>query len=713
MSENELIDKQNLKIEYSSDKKDAKEGELEIPEYKERIDLTEDQIVRLRSEVFEHFEILDAQRNSIEHDKKCEELEAQYDGEMSDDTDQEFSLNIPVTKVKVDSIVTMASKSFIESDPKFSVSARPETIREGREDVAEKQADYLDYLFDEEIAIAVPLRQALHQAANLFVGFLKASYDYKVRRRKHEESYSGKPEKDEKTGQVTIPGLQAFLQKYPTAAEEGDENFKYVKALASGKDIDIVVDYDEVVYNNPRFTFLDSRDFWAPIDCEGYEGLCDTQITIERQRYSYWELKKKEHASELINVDEILDSKDGKINAESKKKQFEIYEIVYWFNMGKSSSQKNDSTDNPDDDMKIVCWFEKEKKAFLGAIYYPYHQVDCYYIPFHIKSNKPGLYKGGIAEDLTSSNLAQNALLNFMLTGEWIKNTITPIVREGSTIAQQFLENRWTHGLPLFVPAQAESLNSDMTFLEKTNSDSSEIINTLLFLAKVDDDVSHISSLNSGRDLPTDPTAPASKVALLLKQSGINMEDYINCLLPSFNLIGEITLKLIYQMSRAGRMYKQRQTASQVVGQLSTGANIFDEIKPDELIAKSIISSRAAGFAFDKIQEKNENLSIYQLLRADPAFIANPSGVNEMIRTLLKSWSPMWKAKVDQIAPTPAQFKNKELETTVAALDVYFKQLQQQTQVTGVEQPPELGQFMALAQQMKQAITTPQPEENK
>ena len=60
-------------------------------------------------------------------------------------------------------------------------------------------------------------------------------------------------------------------------------------------------------------------------------------------------------------------------------------ECVYWFN---EKGNETDTEEDIDNESRIICWFEVEKKTFLGAIYYPYDIVECYYLPFYIKNKK-------------------------------------------------------------------------------------------------------------------------------------------------------------------------------------------------------------------------------------------------------------------------------------------------------------------------------------
>lgn len=700
----ELVDKSNLEITPAEPKTDTEQDE-QMPDYLQKVELTITQIERLGKEVFLHYDKMKEQRTSAGLEQKWDDLDAQYLGQMEETIGLEFNLGFPITMVKVDALTRLALKAFLESDPKFAVTPRPETARqEDWEGIIEGQGDYLDYKLDEIIDIKNPLRQVIHQAANLDVGILKLPYSYERKKRKREETYSGKIKHD-KQGQAINEGLNAFLANYPDALEEGNEGHWAFKKLKAGNDVRILADFDETTYNDPKPSFVDIRDFFTYLEIEGYEGLCNSQVTIERQKYSWWELKKKEKAEEFENVDEMKmlkqSSQESEANQEGQEipdheyQSYKVLEVVYWFDM----------TDNkdPDDEERIVCWFGEESKAFLGAIYYPYHAVESYYIPFYIKNKRPGFYKGGLAEDLTQSNLAQNAFLNFMLTESWMQLVTTPIVRENSTVASQFLDKRWKPGLPITIPATAASLKSELEFLDKKNTNvGQKSMEVMLFLNKLDDDRTGISSLASGKESPIDPRAPAAKTAMLLKQSGISIEDYIGCMLPSFNLVGEIVLKLTYQMSQGGRQYRQKQRAGMV-----TGSDIFSELTRDMMIAKTNIQSMAYAFNFDKVNEKQENLAYYQIMRSEGIVMQNPDAIYKMAKVLTKSWSPMWKNIVDQILPSPEQFEQMKMKLTMQALVMYLQQLKQMGEGTGVEQKPDIKQYQQMAMQMLAQYMTP------
>ena len=670
------------------------------------IDLPTEAIERLTDGVFRLFESLKADRK--ENDDKWDNFEAQYEGSMEENSLMEFNLNVPVTMDKCNSVERLALQAFLESDPKFTSRLRPEHMKKGMKDdeieaVQQKQEDYLDYQLDERINIASPLRQVLHQSTVLEGGLMKVPYEFKRKRRTRMEFYSGKRVMDEEVGLERAEGLPEFLRNYPKAALPGREGNKYYNQLMKFEDANFEGTYWEVKYDDAAPKFVDMKDFYVRKSCEGYAGLEEEQIKIERERFTFWELQALERAEKMINTDDMKfataeEAKALNVDEEYDLKEHDVLTIDYYFKLDEGD----------EDETRLICWFGEHNKVFLGAILYPYHTVDSIYVPFYIKDKKKGFYKGGMAEVLTDSNIAQNAILNMMLTESWLQLINTPVVREGSEVADQILSGRWGPGVPLVVDAEVESVAEDITYLNKsTTGVANQMINVLLFLSRMDDDRTGINAGLSGKESPTDPEAPAAKTAMLLKQSGINVKEYINCLLPSFNKVGEIILQLTYQMSNSSRRFRNNRMRAVV------GGDAFGEISRDEMILQSVIESRASSFDFDKINEKRENLALYQILRQEPIVAQNPKAVHEMVRMLLKSWSPSWKAKADKLVLTNEEF-NAELTTLgVQALVQYMKTVKAKEETTGVKAPVDIQEYLGMAYEMINQVINPQKEEKK
>ena len=368
---------------------------------------------------------------------------------------------------------------------------------------------------------------------------------------------------------------------------------------------------------------------------------------------------------------------------------FDILRCTYYFKI----------KEDDDAPTKIVCWIDEESEKVIGAMHYQYYSVDCNYIPFFVLEERPGFWQPGVAEYMTDTNIAENAVQNFTLEGAFIRNTVTPITKNAEII-MQFLEKSWTHGVPL------EAGAGEVDFLQKymAQMDTGSLIGLMQLLTRSQDDVSGVSSYVSGKESEIDPSAPAKKTMAMLKQSGINIEEYIDTMLTPFNLVSEMILKMTHQMSEEGRKYRPR--PERVVGD-----NPFAELSRQDMIARTNIQSMAFAFNFDKHSEKQEDLALYSTIRQEPLVTRNPEAVYILLKNLIKGWSPKWRNQVDNILPNLQEFRQEQLQIANQAVANFLKQKMIESQATGEKlnfDPMEV--LAAMNDAMSRATTPPSKE---
>ncbi len=679
-----------------SDKRLEAEG---IPVYMDRLELSEAQVERLTKEIFDGFEVLKAERGKEKLEPKWKALDNQYEGKATEDELLQFNLNKNVTKVKIDTISTLEKQAFFESDPIFSVSPRPEFYKEGGEEISTKQQDFLDCKLD-NLPFEQEMSLVFHSANVKGTGILKLYHDIQREARKREEKYESKlvpvvnpdtqePLKDN-TGKPVIEnqGLKAFLRNWPNAPKDYPG---LTKKLAEGGNIAFVASYKETTYNDPRPRAVDLKDFYVRIKTNGFDDLKTTQLIIERENYTYWELIKEEAQDKFFDIDKLVSEKD---DPEKKVKDyanldFDILQCTYYFKLNKDDEEET----------KIVCWFSEEKKILIGSILYPYYIVPCNYVPFYIKRTKKGFYQPGVAEDLTDNNLAENAILNLTLTSAYLNGTVTPITASAKVHAQ-FLEKRFAPGVPI------EGKPGEVDFLQKymRPTDINGMLMLLQYLVQGDDDVSRVSSGMSGQESAFDPNAPAAKTIALLKQSGIGISDYIKTLIPSFNEVAYILLGLYYQMSEEGRRYT-------IKPEHIVGDNPFGVLERDEMVARTNIQARAYSFDFDKINEKATDLALYQIIRQELLIAKNPQAVYVLLKVLIDGWSKKWKNKSSEILPTLAEFKKMQIQTAMQGVAMYVQGVMENTKNTGVQPEFKVEELLPIIADLQAMLVTPPSEE--
>lgn len=696
MKENEIPQGKDYTIRTQSpdEKERLNPTDSEVPSYRIQLNLSDDQSKRLEEQFKMEFEANKAERESLKLDELFKERDAQYNGEMASNKSIPFNLHVHQSKIKVDAIKRAVKEAFLDSDPRVDISPRPDSSRKDGFQVAKKQTQFIDYAMDEEINIDAAFDKIIANSAKKFVGIGKLCWAYRQEKRRREESYEGKNVPTQViNGQIVVTneGLQQFLSAYP----DGMERYKsYVTRLLEEKKIDIVVNYNDTVENNAKLKSIKPEDFYVRNATEYNEGLRTAHFIAEREVYTYWDLKKKEANKEFTNIEALYNTTkdDGSVAADAdfKTKEYNVIEATMYF-------QLNDS----DEEVKIKAWFGEERGCLLGAILYPYYAFDIDYIGFWLELNEEGFFGGvkSVMYNLKDSNLAQNVLLNLMLYGLYVRNTITPIAKEGSEAAANLMDKTWSAGMPLIVDELTDDVNKGIGFVQWPNVDINSYMALNELLRRDDSDVTRVSDLTSGRESVIDPNAPASKTMALLEQSGLGIKEYIRTLLPSFNDLCTMILQIYYQMSQEGRKFKVRRKSEGV-----TGSDVFGSISRDEMIVKTNVQARAASFVFNKISEKQEALAALQTVQSNPYLVSQPEILFESVKIFLETMGQKWNNLSDKILD-PAKFKQRQMQIAMMAVQSLIQQEQQKQAVTGVPgkiPPPE---------KMADAITTAQAED--
>lgn len=701
--------------------KEEAEGAEETPQYMQVIELDDKQTDRLMEAAIRELNAMKEERTKLGLETKWTALQNQYDGIMEQNQDQQFSLHMHTTKIKIDAIVRAAKASFLDSDPKFAITPQPGyAAKDSRkaDEVCQKQQDFLDFEISQELNLESPFEMALYASAIKSVGMLKFPWKYRVERKQREECYEGKfviQGFDPKTKSAVIknPGLETFLQQYP----DGETKYPgFYNKIARGKTVYLQASYSDPVYNNPDPQFVENENFYVYDYTDGLKGLKFSRCICERQKYTWSELRDLEKSEGWTNIDALRfpgsarsSANKAKTSEERKKEEYkdadtrkyDVIEQTYFFNV--------DDTGDIKDEVKIKFWWGEDREVLMHCIHYPYDGVSTEYIPIYLRRIRPGFWQSAlsIASDLSDSNLAENAFLNFMLEMAWIETVVTPVVKEGSPTEKQLMSKRWNHGVPLVIRKDASEVSKEITFLQKPQTQAAGMMPILQYLLKQDDDVTGVQSGISGRQDPTDPRAPAAKTLALMKQSGMNIEAYIKTALPSFNEIATVLLNLYYQMTSDSKSFLTKRTAQAI-----TGGNPFATITRQEMIAKTNIKSQAYAFAIDKLQEKQENIALFSVVRSELAARGDAESLDNLVRALVESWSPLWKTRVGLIWPTLDEFKQRQLKMAAQGVAAYMATLKQQEQVSGVPAAADAQKLLAMMQQIQQlSMQDPQTQQ--
>ena len=664
-------------------------------EFRVEIESSEDFDGRLTEQAKKEFDSLKQERIDIGLESKWKDRDAQFDGDLSPIQHLDFQIDVKESKIKGDAIVRSIMQAFFpDNGDIIDVTPRAETARKDGFEIAEKQMQFLDYEMDENVRPKRTFRKAARSAYKKYVGIIKSVWEIDIQTRHREETYEGENITEEVNGQTVFvdnPGLRAFLNAYPDA----ETRYKgKVQKLLEGKTIKIVVKYKEQVSNNPKAKNIAVEDFYVRNDCNYNDGLKNEHMVGERQRLTYWDLKKLEQDEGWRNLDCLFNAGEDKDGKKEKLKDYmtrdyNVMEFTTFIRI------------NPEDEeeSKIKCWFAEDKMELLYACKYPYYSIDCDYIGFWLTDNDKGFYGDaeGVMFDLMDTHIAMDALMSLMLQGIYVRNIITPIVGEGSDLEEIFLNHQFRTGNPIAVDA-LDDVKKAVDFVSWPQQDVNGSLMGLEKMKRIGDDVSRVSGQVSGGESALDPSAPASKTMALLQQSGIGIKDYIDVFIPSFDQWAGDQLQLYYQISPNDRKFKIRSKGKQV-----TGDDVFGSITRDEMCVKTNVQSRAAAFVFDAMNEKREALAAYQVINNDPYAIQQPMLRFKSLKAVLATFGGRWKTLSETALLSPEEFKQQQEQIAFQALQMLLKGAQDQAKNTGVA--PEPQEVMANA---PEAITAAQ-----
>ncbi len=622
----------------------------------------------------------------------------QYAGTMPRRAGAIFNVDGGMTKVKIDRIVGDAVKAITGTEPKVSVFPRPGYAEGNGVEATQAQEEFLDYVVDEKLTLDEELKKAAHSATTKRVGIIKMTHKVIKRERTRKETYRSKiVEKNDGQGNITRvnEGLERLQEAHSLRIEQEPEKYTpYINKLLKGEDASFEANYDEIIYNDPCLEYIEPQNFKVRKSVNGYQGLCDTELTIELRSFTWWELKALEKKFDFINVDKLLFEKDGdeKERPGARSETYTVKECVKYFRENPKS-----------DEVKRIVYYKSDdtsRELFFGGIYYPWSVLDCYYFPFYSEIAGNGWFQGSVARSLTSAHIADNAVLNLFLDGVYKRNVLTPITPKNSDAAKQFTSQKWVDGVPI------NANKDDIDFVIYPPMDSNSMLAGKETVARIGSDVSRVSDLKTGGESKLDPNAPGIKTELLVGQSDAGISEYINTLAKGFNQLTTGILQMYYEISQNAQGYINRR-----IGDVTNVKDLFGTISRAQMIAKTSIQSLASTYNFDKLQELQTNLKFYEIFRPELMVADNPEQVHFLLTTLAKTFGQNWKNAINKILPSLQQLKNNQLQVAVQAVDTYFKAKQQEANTTGVLPDISADEIFAIIQEFQSKLVNAPSEE--
>lgn len=538
-----------------------------------------------------------------------------------------FRVNYPITKKKAREIANRLKQAYLDSDPIWAVGTDKMELREYAEAVEKGLDSTVRNELDEEDDVA----QAIFESTLHGSGFLVPSWLYTEEVRRNVESYAGwdgvRPD--------SIIDLMKFEKNYPNWREDKEAK-KLHNQIANGKDVSREFSYTEPVKNQPNLAFVEAARVRAYPTTDGYEGLRTTPLYGFIRTYTYAELKDlaeegqidKEALERLVK----RDSRDD----ESVDDEIEEFDVFIGTARYKLPGDKQPC--------RYKVWLECDDNVLLRVRQFPFWYDEPDLIPLYTRQEEPGFFKRGIAWDLQDDHIILNVMLGLYLNGIDMANSMRFIVKEKSLAEAHLLARRWSPHLPIPYKSDPKEVIPNQASLGHLTA----IVGGFQIMKQQADDSTGTSALQSGRESPTDPNAPAAKTAMLLQQVEPNIKEYMRSLEPGFRQVGRWLIWLYYQGISLGWI---------------EGLPGVPEMPVDQLpeIAKNL-HPRALLFEFDRQGRTERNLKVVELT----AQFA-PHLLPQVLKVAFSQFDSQWGRLAQQMnfqPPMPMPGMPGESETT-------------------------------------------------
>jgi hypothetical protein len=632
------------------------------------LDLPEDKLQTLVDKMLSEIDLIETDRKPI-YDK-VKQYRNQYNQVVQATSIPYpgcYNICVPITPKNVDACVSQTEEAFEDVDPKWTILTPPDKNMVEARDIQEK---ILDYYSDTEMEDEEAWTKVYHDAFLLGTGWLCMVF---------------KREFIKVRDYVEYDNLDKFKLDYP---DDWVKYPRYVEALTNGKQVKIIVEYNQEVCRSAKPEHCAWEDIYVPLKTNGLKGMLKCRLIARYVPMRWEEIYINETQGDYRKgISEILKKKMGSdgnmsedIDPEYEKKTFDTFEVQYF-------------VDIDNDGIEERCLFNIEKSHKLGMrdIRYPYNHNRPYAIPYYIQNTYDGIYQQGLGEKLQYINIALNAAINQILNASAIANSLSLKVRKDSDAVRALYEHQWYPGSIL------ELMNpDDVSQFNFATPNLSSLINLFALLERFGEDVSGIVNYTMGQESQADPEAPASKTIALMRKAEIKLRRYIKCLKRSNNEAGYQALRLIYQ-------YVPKNRIAKILG--------IDEQKINQVFQYPLKAiTQSSGFAIEKLFEKRDNMEMLNLLMKDPIVGQDPKRRVVGYRILAKDWGSNWDKKIEYIVPTVDELKKEEeqkAQDSITKKQEFLKQAIQEALDKGAN-PEEAKQIAQRASQQHDSLLSQQ-----
>ena len=443
-----------------------------------------------------------------------------------------FRVNVPVTKKKVREIANRLKQAYLDSDPIWAV-----TSDQADAELVAAVERGLDRQVDHDLDLIDDLSQALFESVLHGVGAIEPCWAYFEDVRRDVEIYRGFDGIDPQS----LADLLRFEQRYPDWQDNKLARSLHAK-IAKGADQRVEVAYRTATVNRPDGVHIPAKDLRL------YPHLNSNVEIQQSPAYGYVKVYTRMELEALAADGTIEDDQLGRVfgddeehtGSESARKEMDAYEVAKLTVRYKLAGD--------DEPVRYQVWYERESGAIIRVRHFWAWLDAPNLILFHTRQEEPGVFKRGIAWDLKDTHVANNVTFSLFLNGADMANSMGWKAKSGSLAEAHIVNRRWSPHLPMPWTNDPNEVES----LARSTAHLGPLVQGHELTRRLADEETQTSSLQSGRESPTDPSAPAAKTAMLLAQVEPNMKEHIRSLEPGFRLLGKWILWMYYQGKRMG-----------------------------------------------------------------------------------------------------------------------------------------------------------------
>lgn len=526
-----------------------------------------------------------------------------------------FRVNYPLTKRKVREIANRIKQAYLDADPIWGIDLDDPNLFQLAIRLEKTLDTAMDYELDEEDDLAL----ACYEAAKHGLGVIVPTWAYHEERMRTLESWQGW----DGLRLDTLRDIIRFEEKYPNWREQ--KGLRDIHArLNRGQEVEREITEIVAVKNHPDFQHIEAKQVRVYPSVHGYEGLRATPLygyLVNQTQFELDAFRDQETIDEeaLARVLPAV-TKHEDADPQAQMEEFEIFKGTIRYALPEDGGTPG----------RYHVWYAVKEQVLLRARFYPWWHAEPDLIPCYVRMEETGFFKPGIAHDVVDEHTVLNVLLNLYLNGLDMANALRLKTKYRSLSHQLLLSKRWSPhmGLPWKDhPNEIDPMAQPMGHL-------TAIVNGFQLLKQQGDDASGTTTLQSGRESPSDPSAPGIKTIALLQQVQPNEKDILRSLAPAFDAVGRWTMWMYFQALKLGW-----------IEQLPGGLQIPPEMLPE--LAKHL-HSRAILFDLDRQGRFERDVGLLRIAQ-EILGPTRPDVILKMLRITISQAGSQWSRLVDSL----------------------------------------------------------------